>query len=682
MTENATHETPLESWKEIAAFLKRDERTARRWEKEEGLPVHRHHHLSRASVYAYPSELEAWRAGRSPEPAATGWWRPVPAFASTVTIALALLMAGSGPHIGTTVQAADGIVTRQIWTGPESYHAAISPDGRYLAFADYWKRDGDLAVRDLETQTVVYLTEEAKGGRGEAGRIIFSPDGNRIAYGWYRSNFLEELRLVERDRSSVRVLIRGDGRHSISLRDWSPDGTKLLGLRVLANPPRLEDRNNAIVAISIDDGSLQVLKTLGQRSPLGMAFSPDGRYIAYDLRPGPPGSKHDIFLLAADGSAERVLVTHPGMDYVASWEPGGKYLFFVSDRTGDWSLWRLPVADGRASGPVELVKRHTGRLAGMDFATDGSLCYRIQSRTTDVYGAELDTVSANVTGAPKPVVERFMGSNANPVWSPDGKYLAYYSRRGAVPATPALCIRDEETGKERDLNPRLGWFQGLSWFHDGRSLLAYGEGSGTMAYFRIDATTGDVTKLLDIDFRGLVPWAVLSPDGNRLYNLGPAGLAEHDLVSGRGRTIAQAPEGTGFVLLAISPDGKFLATQLNGRGKKPNSLAVLRVDTGEIREVTTIPPPNWFQNIAWTPDGRHLLFTKHFAAGGSESEKVELCRVAVDSGEEQDLGLSLQGIRDLSIHPDGRRIAFTVMRDVTEIWIMENLLPGSEAAGQ
>jgi len=49
----------LDSWKEIAAYLKRDERTVRRWERE-GLPVHRHMHKKQASIYAYKAEIEAW----------------------------------------------------------------------------------------------------------------------------------------------------------------------------------------------------------------------------------------------------------------------------------------------------------------------------------------------------------------------------------------------------------------------------------------------------------------------------------------------------------------------------------------------------------------------------------------------------------------------------------------------
>src|SRR4051812_13255384 len=50
----------LDSWKEIAAFLGRGVRTVQRWEREEGLPVHRLAHDKRGSVYARREELAAW----------------------------------------------------------------------------------------------------------------------------------------------------------------------------------------------------------------------------------------------------------------------------------------------------------------------------------------------------------------------------------------------------------------------------------------------------------------------------------------------------------------------------------------------------------------------------------------------------------------------------------------------
>src|SRR5579859_3550668 len=54
----------LDSWKEIAAYLKRDVTTVQRWEKREGMPVHRHVHDRIGSVYAFTLELDAWQQSR------------------------------------------------------------------------------------------------------------------------------------------------------------------------------------------------------------------------------------------------------------------------------------------------------------------------------------------------------------------------------------------------------------------------------------------------------------------------------------------------------------------------------------------------------------------------------------------------------------------------------------------
>jgi TolB-like protein/tetratricopeptide (TPR) repeat protein len=57
-------EDRLDSWKEIAAYLNRDVTTVQRWEKREGMPVHRHQHDRMGSVYAFSSELDAWLQSR------------------------------------------------------------------------------------------------------------------------------------------------------------------------------------------------------------------------------------------------------------------------------------------------------------------------------------------------------------------------------------------------------------------------------------------------------------------------------------------------------------------------------------------------------------------------------------------------------------------------------------------
>ena len=57
-------EARLNSWKEISGYLNRTIRTAQRWERTEALPVHRHSHDKRDSVYAYQAELDRWWAAR------------------------------------------------------------------------------------------------------------------------------------------------------------------------------------------------------------------------------------------------------------------------------------------------------------------------------------------------------------------------------------------------------------------------------------------------------------------------------------------------------------------------------------------------------------------------------------------------------------------------------------------
>src|SRR5229473_8683744 len=91
----------LDSWKEIAAYLKRDESTVRRWEKE-GLPVHRHAHKRKATVYAHKPEIDVWwNNGRARlelmETAAPGRRRRVVWWAAA---GLVLLGVGLGLNLG------------------------------------------------------------------------------------------------------------------------------------------------------------------------------------------------------------------------------------------------------------------------------------------------------------------------------------------------------------------------------------------------------------------------------------------------------------------------------------------------------------------------------------------------------------------------------------------------------
>jgi hypothetical protein len=75
--------------------------------------------------------------------------------------------------------------------------------------------------------------------------------------------------------------------------------------------------------------------------------------------------------------------------------------------------------------------------------------------------------------------------------------------------------------------------------------------------------------------------------------------------------------------------------------------------------------------MAWTPDGRALLL----GGGGS------LWRVPVDGGEApRQLQLEISGDGGFSVHPDGRRLAYIAGETRAEVWVIEDFLPGLQAA--
>ena len=83
----------LDSWKEIATHLGREVRTVQGWEKNEGLPVHRHQHARQGSVYAFKAEFDAWREARKSAsegaaPSRQPWRAGLPPLTAIVVLAI------------------------------------------------------------------------------------------------------------------------------------------------------------------------------------------------------------------------------------------------------------------------------------------------------------------------------------------------------------------------------------------------------------------------------------------------------------------------------------------------------------------------------------------------------------------------------------------------------------------
>ena len=81
-------------------------------------------------------------------------------------------------------------------------------------------------------------------------------------------------------------------------------------------------------------------------------WSPDGKYLAYVYQhPAANGvpANYDIFRIPAAGGESEQLDSNPGYDDGPDYSPDGKWIYFNSDRSGNWDIWRIP-ADGAGPG--------------------------------------------------------------------------------------------------------------------------------------------------------------------------------------------------------------------------------------------------------------------------------------------------------------------------------------------
>lgn len=678
-------ETPLESWKQIAAHLKRDVSTLKRWERSEGLPVHRHRHQSRASVYAYPSELDAWRAGRAPaeeealSPAAARPGRPARAVAFLALVLLALASAGDGRVVGSTYAAqGEGTTSRLVWAGPLADPlGAPAPDGSYIAITDW--ATGNLAIRETGTGTVRRLTENGDW-RGWAEFPVPSPDGKQIAYTWYNEQARRELRVYSLESSSARVVFDRPEVDAPQPFAWTPDASRILA--VLAGT----DRASEIAFVSVADGSTRVLKAMDWRAPQQLALSPDGRLVAYDFPRRQDSPERDIFLLAADGSRDELLVAHPDNDAVVAWTPDGTGLLFASDRSGRLGIWMQPMTAGGAVGAPVLVRPDVPLFRPLGLTRRGSLFYSVRTGFSDVYVASLDAATGAVLAPPAPLSPRFVGWNRSPDWSVDGGSVAYASQRESPQRSVGwmggtIVVRSLPGGAEREITPRLAqWGFVLRWSPDGGSFLVVGrDATGQAGVFRVSAATGEASLVVRQKPPGGVQFPAWSADGQSVFYLLTTAEASNRL---RVRSLATGADREVFSRAinnaALSPDGRSIVVRLSEPRGEGDVLAIVAVAGGEEKELLRLTPPDAFApwgGLAWTPDGKHVLFTQ---TSGDPKRPDELWRIPVGGGPPQKTGIAMKGLRHLRVHPDGERIVFGAGQVQHETWVLENFL----AAGQ
>jgi Tol biopolymer transport system component len=635
----------LESWKEIAAYLKRDVRTVQRWEKQERLPVYRHGHGKLSTVYAYQSEIEAWLNSQQPPGilhllAARRW------LVAAVTVAV-----GAAGYLWLHARPAPGdIVTRRIWIGPDTHWlGTISADGAYLAYVNPDSRE--LMIREMIGGAGRRLTSRPPLARwGEAASPVISRDSRLVAYAWLNQDLLYELRLTGIKGGGQRVLYSNPAWPFIRPMDWSPDGAHILALL------RTLDGATQIVLVNSDDGALHVLKSLDAGVPLNARFSPDGHWVAYDYPPRTDTGNRDLYLLDVAGppntSRSIPLVEHYGNDELLGWPPAGRLVLFASDRTGSADAWIIRVKQERAQGAPELVKKDLGMVRPLGFTRDGSFYFARQTPRADVYLVSINARTGQISAPVLLATHTPVGSTSAPAWSAGGRYIAYLSHM-----TGTIVVHSFEPPEDREVHPALGSLERIRWSADGHWLLASGMGrQGRPGLFRLDAATGQAEILWQGDLRRAVGDFVPASRG-LIYK-----EQDWDLELGRLRGAGSPSEPADQ--FALSADGQRLAYSTVEGSRQV--LKVAPLGGAPPRDLWRGPlQPGRIVSLAWTPDGSQVWFARN----------GELWRIAAAGGRPEKLALRMPGLTELCISPDGTRLAFTAGQGSGEVWQMQHFLP-------
>ena len=221
-------ERTLESWKEIGAYLQRDARTARNWEKEEGLPIHRHNHNRRRSVYAYPGEIDAWRASRKiapmETPPARSLWR-LPAFALTGLLCLIMVGNGIRPQVASAHQK-HTLAKRLLCADCGDWERGLQPG---------WTLDGvsgltdaeDLAIRDMSSGKIKRLMANPLP-TGTRCALVFPRPELHIFYSTGVKQYTSSAGYAQSAGSRVAGPDRRTGRPATLPTAWAPDGKSVL----------------------------------------------------------------------------------------------------------------------------------------------------------------------------------------------------------------------------------------------------------------------------------------------------------------------------------------------------------------------------------------------------------------------------------------------------------------------
>jgi len=659
----------LDSWKEIAAYLKRDVTTVQRWEKREGMPVHRHLHDKVGSVYASRAELDAWVRSRNlsdaqengngplvpgpppaPPPAKTTvrarWKFVAPPTALALLAVAAYLWLQRTEHFWRNPIADARFQTVTDFDGFEQA-AAVSRDGHLVAFLS--NRDGpmDVWITQVDSGQFHNLTH---GSVRELGNLSiralgFSPDGSLVTFWVRKPGGLGDdaigIWAVPTLGGEPRPYLEGAAEL-----DWSQDGSRLAYHTPGPGDPMF-----------VTDG--------GVRSGIGPIFSaPPGQHSHFPLWAPDEGflyfirgelpDKLDIWRIRpSGGTPERITSQNSQITYPV-----------LLDRRTIMYLAGDPDGSGPSVYSMDVERRIPHRLtSGLDRYTslaataDGRRL--VVTRTTpheSLFRVRIGDSSDTVSAAES--IALTTSSGFSPRLGPD--YLVYISATGSGESVWKLA-NGASTELWRGEGARI--FGGPAISPDGRDIAfsARQYGKAFLYVMRADGTKAHV--LTDsLDLQGAPAWA---PDGRSIVS-----AADDHGIPHLFRVPLDGPSAASFVREysldpTWSPDGRLVVYS----GPDIGTTFPVKSVTAEAdpRPVPTLSLTRGARHLAFMPGGRSLVFLR------GEIQHKDLWMVDLDTGAERQL-TSLPAdfdVRDFDLSADGHEVVFERVQERSDLVLLD-----------
>ena len=348
---------------------------------------------------------------------------------------------------------------------------------------------------------------------------------------------------------------------------FAPDGESIVYTVTVTNPS--EDKQQSdLWRVGYDGQDRMQLTSTPKHDEWAPAWSPDGRWLAFLSDRGEDDAQTQVWAMPAGGGEARVLTSLPGGVDDFRWSPDGRRLAVIASDP------ERPAGTPKPKNPPPIVTERWQFKKDVDGYLDAR---RSHLYVHDVARSE----SIQITSGDH--------DEALPAWSPDGKQIAYVTRRGGEPDRHSnfdiYLVEPRAGATER----RLTTFDGadndpdlespISWSPDGRQLAFVQGGEDKWIYYApnqlaiVDVATGRTRLPAPIDRWFTQPrW---SPDGRSVLALieqsRVINLSRIEVASGKVTPLTAGPRfDAGF---ALSPQGRIVV--LGGDDVTPYELAAL-----------------------------------------------------------------------------------------------------------